>query len=276
MNLQNCNPFLRAAEIQPAVFEGGAPRRAYDHRIFLILEGEGSLILSHATHPLSANTLIFLRPGIGYHFKGKMQVVVLNFDLTRREAHRSEPICPPPAAEYDPEKVFDTTVLPEPAEPLILPGQRHLRQELLELANTFCAGDAYADAITSALLKKLLAELIGAPRQKAEPGQALVRRLEQYIRLYAPEIQGNEQLGKVFGYHPVYIAALFKEQTGRSLHRAILSRRIELGCQWLIRTELSVESIAFDTGFSSRSHFCTAFKAQMGCSPRQYREKNRS
>ncbi len=275
MKLQDCNPFLRAAQIQAAVMEGNTWRQAYDHRLFYILKGEGSLFLRNATYDLAPDTVLFFRPGTGYYFKGRMRVVVLNFDLTRSEAHRAEPICPPPLEEFDPAFVFDTEVLDEQKEPLIFPNGLYLREDILRLANTFRRKDPLADAITSALLKKLLVDLIGGANWEQEPGSALVHRVERHIELYAAEIRDNEQIGEAFGYHPVYIASLFKETTGRSLHQAVLNRRIELACRWLNCTDNSIEEIAFDTGFSSRSHFCTVFKKQMGCSPQQYRKNKK-
>ena len=50
-----CNPYLRVAMIQPFVMEGDELRIAYDHRLFLILEGEGELILRN--EPLTALAL---------------------------------------------------------------------------------------------------------------------------------------------------------------------------------------------------------------------------
>ena len=153
MNLQDCNPFVRAAEIQPAVLEGAGLRQAYDHRIFYILEGEGRLIMEEASYEIRPDTILYFRPGVGYHFKGRMRVAVLNFDLTRRCAHRTTPICPPPAAEFDPALRFDDTVFPEPAQPVIRGGCRHLQEDLLRLTDAFREGDPLADAVTSGLLK---------------------------------------------------------------------------------------------------------------------------
>jgi len=265
MKLQDCNPFLRTAEIQNAVLEGAGLRRAYDHRIFYILEGEGALITEAGEFPLASDTLLLFRPAMGYHFKGKLRVIVLNFDLTRAEAHRTAPCPPAPIAEFEATRLFDRTTLEVLEQPIVRADQRAHREELLEIAKSFCPADATADAYTSALLKKLLAELF-APKKE----QSLVRRIERYIELYAAEIADNEQIGRAFGYHPVYLATLFREQTGQSLHQAILHRRIALACRFLTQTEHSVEEIAFEVGFSSRSHFCTVFKREMGCSPKKY------
>ncbi|MBE6577928.1 MAG: AraC family transcriptional regulator [Ruminococcaceae bacterium] len=37
--------------------------------------------------------------------------------------------------------------------------------------------------------------------------------------------------------------------------------------------EHTIEQIAFDSGFSSRNHFCTVFKKHFGISPMSYRSQ---
>ena len=96
-----------------------------------------------------------------------------------------------------------------------------------------------------------------------------VRRAEKR----AAELEDNAAVGEAFGYHPVYLAQLYREHTGTTLHRAILENKLELACRWLTHTDRSIEQIAFDTGFSSRSHFCTAFRRRMGMTPKAYRKK---
>ena len=274
MKLQDCNPFLRAAELQPAVLEGQGARMAYDHRLFYILEGKGLLVLEGEEHPLPPDTLLFFRPGVGYHFRGKLRVAVLNFDVSRSCTHRQKPLCPPPVAEFDPALCFDDTVLSEPQKPVILYNGMTFREDILTLVRSFQRGDAIADAVTSALLKKLLAELL-SNREQTDPTRLLIDRVRRHIRMFAAEIRDNEQLGQEFGYHPVYLASLYKEQTGETLHHAITAERIRLAGEWLTRTDHSIEQIAYDTGFSSRSYFCTVFKEFNGVTPGHYRTQRK-
>lgn len=272
MKIQDCNPFLRAAELQPAVLEGQGARMAYDHRLFYILEGEGMLLLQERSEKLLPDTLLFFCPGVGYHFRGKMRVAVLNFDLTRSACARSTPICPPPVAEFDPALFFDETVLDDAPKALISPERSVFREDVLTLVRLFRKNDASADAVTSALLKKLLAELL-CETSEADAATALIRRVRRYLRMFAPDIRSSEQIGQEFGYHPVYLAALYKKQTGETLHHALQAERIRLAKEWLARTDHSVEQIAYDTGFSSRSHFCTVFKEFTGGTPHAFRGK---
>lgn len=271
MQLPECNPYLRAAEIQPAILEGSGPRMAYDHRLFYVLEREGSLILADREVALSADTLIYIPPGTGYYFRGKLRVAVLNFDMTRSCSARRTPICPPPSAAFDPALCFDAVLADGLESPVVLPGDAALRAAMLELVRTFTGGGVQTDAASSAQLKSLLADLLTRLAPAAEPEHQLAERIFGYIRLHAAEIEGNAALGEIFGYHPVYLGEIFRRRYGQTLHAAIVGERISLACRWLTQTDRSVEQIAFDTGFTSRSHFCTVFRRVMGAPPGHWR-----
>lgn len=271
ITIADCNPYLRAAEIQPAVMEGDGPRRAYDHRLFYVLDGQGTLVMEGAEHALAPDSLLLWAPDTDYHFRGKMRVVVLNFDISRAASDQKKPMYPPPVAEFHPENIPNRETLCEMQTPLILCGNPLLRNAVLEIAEVFHERGELSDADTSAQLKRVLVDAVRLSRKPPDAHEQLVSRLIGYIRLNAPTITDNNALAVAFGYHPVYLATVFREVTGKGLHQAILEERIRLACKWLRQTDRTVEQIAFDTGFSSRSHFSTAFRAQMGISPREFR-----
>ncbi len=275
MRIKDCNPYVRMAQIQPAVIEGKEYRFPYDHRIFYVLEGTGTLLLRDEEYAIGRDTILCFMPEEGYYFKGKMKMVVINFDVTRNEAHRTVALCPAVKNEFSSLNKFDSTVLEEINAPIVQKDCCYLRDTVIAIATSFRLNDEYADAITSSLLKKLLADLINLSAGVIKNEKELAKKVERYIELYAADICNNKQIGAAFGYHPVYIATIFKESKGMSLYQAIINRKIELACQWLTQTELSVENIAFDLGFSTRSHFCTVFKKRMGITPRNFREKNK-
>lgn len=271
MKLQDINPYIRAAMIQPAVLEGGCLRCAYDHRLFYILEGSGIMLTGSVTLELVPDTLILFRPGFGYYFKGKMRVIVLNFDMTRSASNRRKPKFPPPEAEFDRSQLFDTEAA-EGFETLFIKRDGgYFRDVLLEMVSAYHPDDPLADAVTSGMLKKLLAELAGSTLPKTDAVSTLCMQVKQYIRLYTPQIGCNDDIGKHFGYHPVYLAALFKEKTGESLHHAVISERIRQAKQWLTHTDCTIDEIATGVGFATRSHFCTKFREVTGMTPSEYR-----
>ena len=101
--------------------------------------------------------------------------------------------------------------------------------------------------------------------------ERLAQKLTNYVNQHASDAGLSKTMAENFGYHPVYLSNVFKKHTGESLHKAIVLRRITLAENYLTQTELSVEQIALLVGFSSRGHFCTAFKAIKGVSPLTYR-----
>ena len=255
------------------MLEGEGPRRAYDHRLFYVLDGHGTLVFEGTEYELEPDTLLIWAPALDYYFRGKLHVAVLNFDITRTAADRQKPMFPPLVAEFHSEQMPNNDRLADLPSPLILGGNALLRNKVLEIAEIFHERGPFSDADTSALLKQLLTDAVRLSRKAPDAREQLVSRLVSYIRLHAPSIPDNAALAAQFGYHPVYLATVFREVTGKGLHSTIVEERIRLACKWLRQTDRSVEEIAFDTGFSSRSHFCTIFRARMGVSPRTFRER---
>ncbi|MEM6348851.1 MAG: AraC family transcriptional regulator [Bacteroidota bacterium] len=63
----------------------------------------------------------------------------------------------------------------------------------------------------------------------------------------------------------------FKQQTGTSFITFVNQSRIQSACQYLLNTDLPIQSIAFEVGFENVSHFNRTFKKLQGVSPGVYR-----
>lgn len=275
MRLVSVNPYVRAAMIQPAVMEGRCMRRAYDNRLFYVLDGNGSAVTAAGETAIGPDTLLYFRPGYGYFFRGKMRMAVINFDMTRRAERRTAPRCPAPQEAYVPALLFDGTAVDGLPAAVVLPDGARFRGDVLELVARFSADSPAADAVTSALAKKIVAGLFAAP-EEGDAAARLCRDVRQYIRICVSQIRGNGDVARHFGYHPVYLAQRFLAVTGEHLHAAILAERVRIAGEWLRDTDQTIDEIAFGTGFSTRSHFYTAFRRVTGLSPSQYRKKNRA
>ena len=101
----------------------------------------------------------------------------------------------------------------------------------------------------------------------------VVKKVLLYIQQnYEKEIS-NASIAAQFGYHEFYMNRIFKKSTGMTLHKAILRERIRVACSLLQSTDLSVQRISSEVGFSDRSQFCTAFKKHTSYTPTDYRKK---
>lgn len=69
------------------------------------------------------------------------------------------------------------------------------------------------------------------------------------------------------------LTRLFQRHHATSPHQYLLACRITKASRILAETELPISEIALATGFSSQSHFATAFKKKVGLSPKAYRHE---
>lgn len=273
--LTQINPFVRAAMIQDTVMEGSGPRIPYDHRIFLILDGNADFVLNSKTVPVAENTLIFLGLRDEYFFKGKVRAIVINFDMTMSCCDKKTAICPVPSEIYRRELIFDKSEAAGLDEPIIITADAALRSEAEGLVQAYISGGTLCDAVCSAMMKKMLANMLISLNERKDKQTLLIDKILLYIKNNAAAIDSNAYLAGVFAYHPVYLAELFKAHTGRTLHSVIIEEKLRIASRWLIYTNASIEQIAFEVGFSSRNHFCTAFKKQFGRTPLAFRKKHK-
>lgn len=80
-----------------------------------------------------------------------------------------------------------------------------------------------------------------------------------------------QQLCHNVGISHAHLLRLFKEAYGVTLIKYITKKRIELACELLRTTNLSVSSVAYSCGFSDEIHFMKTFKKTIGLSALQYR-----
>lgn len=83
-----------------------------------------------------------------------------------------------------------------------------------------------------------------------------------------------EQLCSDMGLSHAHLLRLFKEAYGTTLIKYIIKKRINLACELLRTTDLSVSSVAFSCGFADEIHFMKTFKKSVGVSALNYRKSN--
>jgi len=77
---------------------------------------------------------------------------------------------------------------------------------------------------------------------------------------------------KAVGLHPVYFGRAFKRETGLRPMEWLNQQRLQVACQHLAGTTLSVTQIADACGFSNPFYFSRVFRRHFGQSPIRYRK----
>ena len=107
-----------------------------------------------------------------------------------------------------------------------------------------------------------------------EGNPSKVEQMAAYIAQHYTESLAVEDISRSVGLHPNYAMSLFKTTFGTTLIAYLTELRLSHAQRLLTLTDNTVLDIALSSGFNSISRFNTAFKANCGCSPRQYRNAN--
>lgn len=80
-----------------------------------------------------------------------------------------------------------------------------------------------------------------------------------------------EDIAEEFRYSKFYLARIFKENTGVTLHKYIQGRRLDEAAKELAETKKPIAQIAFQAGYASQQAFTQAFGRAYVCTPQEYR-----
>ena len=263
--------------VQPSVLSNVPFCRSYDYRIFYVLEGKANFIYNDKTIRIGAGTLIYFRPGVPYYFDGKIKTIVLNFDMTRRQAHKKQALSPLDGLTFfDTALIFENDPPSELNELIITDNAFDIESKLQKCLTYFCFPTSHSDAATSAIIKELLCYIVENSTVKTPRIPELVQRITVYIQQNYDKEISNSQISGAMGYHSYYLNRRFKKSTGITIHQAVISEKMQIAKRLLKETDLSVGSIANEVGFPDRAQFCTAFKKHTGCTPTEYKNNLRA
>ncbi len=99
----------------------------------------------------------------------------------------------------------------------------------------------------------------------------MVHYIHQHI--YSPDKLKAELIASQFSISPGYISEYFKTHTGESLQQYITNYRLKLVEIRLRYSDLRMNEIAFELGFTDESHLNRMFKKYKGMSPSDYRKE---
>ena len=105
---------------------------------------------------------------------------------------------------------------------------------------------------------------------KALPSMDLLSYIHQNI--YQPEQLKVERIAAQFNISPTYVSEYFKTRTGESLQQYITNYKMRLIETRLRYTDMQVNEIVFELGFTDASHLNRLFKKYKGVSPSEFRK----
>ena len=155
----------------------------------------------------------------------------------------------------------------------------HVAMSLLhELNEANVVGRLYADSLATGLAIQLVRRYSSLKDVHVGHGGMAPHKLRRAIALIDHHLSDEEE-GRVAlrvvarDVHMSYFhfSRAFKQSMGMTATNYIAERRIERAKRMLEETELPISEIALRSGFSSQSHFTTAFRRMAGATPKAFR-----
>lgn len=121
------------------------------------------------------------------------------------------------------------------------------------------------------------AGMIHPSRREARPDyqRQILRDIVEYLGEHCTEPLRLPDVAARFGLTPQYFCSFFKEHLGRTLIQHINLLRVERASRYLRETDLPVMEVGFQVGFENFSYFIKRFREVFGCTPTEYRKRNR-
>lgn len=275
MKLSALNPFIRYARAHSVPFHTVKELSiCYDCRVFYFDNISGSILVNGKEYTLYNKSVLFLPPESEYRFnilfKENARVIILDFDLTHRNEHLQASLGTATKTTFDPAAVPGYALPQELSAPVIaeMPQAEHM---LMQCVDNFLYKKLYYRENSSAVLKLCLLDLI---HRAATSGQTdICKSALAYVHSHyqSPSLT-NKEIATHLGYHPDHLSTLIRKETGMSLHKYLISYRLQIAKNYLLTTQLDISEIAWRCGFCTTSYFIKLFRESTGITPKAYRK----
>ena len=134
------------------------------------------------------------------------------------------------------------------------------------------AGLMHTSTRIISLLDTIYGLIVEQKRDRIDDSRANIMRSVNYIDEHYMEPLTHRQLAQLSYLSEYYYSRVFKEYIGMTPHEYLNAVRISHAQNLLISTSLSVEEIAWKTGFPQCKSFIYRFRSITGITPGQYRK----
>jgi AraC family transcriptional regulator len=119
----------------------------------------------------------------------------------------------------------------------------------------------------------------GVPHQPRRHGTETdhadrVEAAKAYLAARLAERVTLEEVARAVHASPFHLARVFRERTGLPIHRYLNRLRLRAALEWLAQGSRDLTALALELGFSSHSHFTSAFRAEFGQTPSAMRRQH--
>lgn len=121
------------------------------------------------------------------------------------------------------------------------------------------------------LISEIVSKLQVYSRERHE---LLINQIKEYVSNNYGQISlSMNEVSDYVDMSAAYLGRLFKQVTGTTFTEYLSRFRLQTACKLLEETEMTVNEISDEVGFTNSSYFYIVFKKNLGCTPNQYRKQ---
>lgn len=127
----------------------------------------------------------------------------------------------------------------------------------------------------SVKLHRLLTELVNPITAKENTGNThkeSIQEVKEYILLHLSEKITVQSLAEKINMSTTHFSRVFRQHTGFSPYDYVLAARFNKAKELLLKTDMTVAEIAYETGFNSEANFIYFFTGSEKVSPGKFRK----
>lgn len=100
-----------------------------------------------------------------------------------------------------------------------------------------------------------------------------LQQVLDYIHTHLEQDISLKKLANIAGVSKYYFIKLFKRSMGTTPHQYLIQQRVEQAKRLLKQSNLSINEIALQCGFTGQSHLTKTFQDAVGATPKAYRQQ---
>lgn len=111
-------------------------------------------------------------------------------------------------------------------------------------------------------------------KSSKERHEVMIGQIENYVEKHYGDINlSMNEISDHVNMSSAYLGRLFKQVTGNTFSEYLTRFRLNKACALLRNTDLTVNEISDQVGFTNSSYFYIIFKKNLECTPNQYRKQ---
>lgn len=235
-------------------------RQADDFVLHVILKGAGQVCLDEQIYRLEEGQALLIFPFQFRHFisvqESSIHWLLISFDLSRGDS-----------LEFRRNQPWRLT-------PELMQILHRLLEALSSKNSTHTRSGTEAQLLLAQLLYQSSTQEIKLPSSSPTTfaeAQKWLERINGFLNRHLDQPFTLEDMARGIGCSERYLRHQFKERFKISLGHYVTRRRLKKAASLLHEDSLNISGVAQACGYSSLYAFGRAFRAAMGCTPRDYR-----